>query len=582
MKKIKQNKSNIILAAILVLLLCLFLIIRYTNSGIAATTQVDIDGTSKGASPKEQTDASKDRTVYEVNEWAGNVTKPGVHDFMNPGTAKPLREQLPGDQVQGDGIYITAADLHSIPSLFCTHKGEHLPGWGNTMVKSGIYQTDITDQGKKTAYLTANDMKIATCFQMDNRLLSGWEASGSHKNNLTATTSETLGKFSLEGIYDCTPVEAYIMASYNTNTAGTIEKLEFTNEEYKGNPPDERDYKNPTTTFIRTLNSITLFAGNKHYTYGDMGEIPTTKESTTHQINNKELIKWGLYSLGYNIDHKNLENSLKSNGWEEAKIEKIERLEAGDIIFLKNASDSDGVIVFSSKNMVYDVSSDSKIQGGQPTARELKIEDIGKVLRVKKDTKVNYRETLADRFGSTNLRFNDIIVYEVYDENRNGVGDERYVAKKDGKFYYVKINDDPEWTSKSDAQNAWWEKSTKSIENGSSGFKHVDLADEAQAFEKYVLDVNNASSVSDLKHNEYGLYNIDYKTSFEPDKDHQDEIKVRFNALENRYIIGPFKADYTRAAIKAGDREKVSFAGISRVVETADLYMMMRNFIRKT
>ena len=75
MKKIKQNKSNIILAAILVLLLCLFLIIRYTNSGIAATTKVDIDGTSKGASPKEQTDASKDRTVYEVNEWAGNVTK---------------------------------------------------------------------------------------------------------------------------------------------------------------------------------------------------------------------------------------------------------------------------------------------------------------------------------------------------------------------------------------------------------------------------------------------------------------------------------------------------------------------------
>lgn len=568
MKNLRKQKSNLVLAIIFVLLLSLFIILRYTGFGIAADDKKSLQPSTVGTSPEEQTEASKEKQILEVNEWVAHEDDPGVHDVRHPDQVPPLRDLLPGDQVTDDGIYITVTDLHTIPSLFCTAKGTHLPSWNNTVVKSNGYETDVTDQGKKTGYLTEADVKLATCFRNDSRLRTGWITSGTHTNALSATSSETLAKFGDPQILDCTPVEAYIMAEYDKSISGVARTFKFTTEEYKGDPPARGDNGNPRTAFVKQVNSIAQFCYNKKYSYGNMGDVPlppkeddNTDPDPDKKINNRDLVKWAMYGLGYkNVSAGNLESTLKANKWEEVSDVKLDTLTAGDIIFLKNESDSDGVLVFSSKNSVYDLSSDAKILTGQPVKRELKEEDIGKVLRFNKDAKVDVTDTLATRYDVDNLTINGVKIFMV-----GNPGEEKYVAQNtDGKWYYVIINDDPEWSPNSEPQNAWWEKSTKSIENGSAGFTHTDLADEAQAFENYVLAVNGATSVDQLTHNEDGTYHIDYKTDFEP-KD-STQIKVRFDAEENTYIVGPFKADYTRAVTDAGERPTVSFAGISRVL----------------
>ncbi len=575
MKTIKRNKSSIILTIILVLLLSLLVVLKFSGLGLAADDK-NLQTNRDGASPEKQTADSKDRVVYNVKEWTAHVDDPGVHDIKHPPQAPSLRDLLPADQVKGDGVYITATDLHSIPSLFCTHKNCPLPGYASTVVSSNGYSTDITDQGIKTAFLTKNDVdnSTVTTFRNDDRLLSGWEVTGTHSNKLSATTSKTLGFFDNCQILPCTPVEAYIMAEYMNNTSGMAASFEWTNQEYKGKVPTRADNGNAATAFAREINSVAQFVYNQRYSYGNLGTIPPAPKYNKEtgqleytglgdkKINNRDAIRWALYGIGYNVSAGNLESSLKSNGWEAIAEPKVEALKAGDIVFLKNESDSDGVIVINSKSSVYDLSTDQKIITPQPMARDLKIEDIAKVYRLPINAKVNNQDSAAVRYDVEALRIDGTDIFLVGDP-----GNEKYVAKKDGKYYYVNINGDENWTPNSDAQNAWWEKSTKSIENGSSGFKHVPLADEAQAFEDYVLAVNGVSSTGALKKNENGTFNIDYKTDFEP-KDPK-QINVRFNSLENKYIIGPFIADYTRAVTKVDGRPTISFAGISRTVLVA-------------
>ena len=72
------------------------------------------------------------------------------------------------------GIYITHEDLLNIPSLFCSAKGVALPGMGSTVVRSGGREATTTDQGKETAYLTANDIPSSTVF----RNLNEWTEYG--------------------------------------------------------------------------------------------------------------------------------------------------------------------------------------------------------------------------------------------------------------------------------------------------------------------------------------------------------------------------------------------------------------------
>ena len=567
----KSNiKSTFILSVVLILLLSLFIVLRFTNQSVlAADERKPITGASVGTSTTDQTNASKERAIYNVPEWTNTKDTPGSHEYVHT-SAPPLRDLIPADQVDGDYIYITVTDLHTIPSLFCTAKGTPLPGYGSAIVSSGGYSTDITDQGKKTAFLTEDDITSATCFRNDERLRTGWETS--HTNQLSSTTSRTLGRFGPPTIEQCTPVEAYIMASYNTVSSNNAESFEFTDREYTGTV-NERDYGNARTSFNSKINAIAQYAYNNQYTHGNMGDVPIDEDDNEDgMINNSDLIKWALYSMGYkNVDSSNLESSLRSNNFEELKDIKIDELKVGDIIFLKNSSDSDGVVIYCSKTSVYDVSSDEKIKSNQPISRTLKEEEIAKVYRINQNASVNNEATAIDRYDVERLQINGTDIYMVGDP-----GEEKYVAKKDGKWYYVNINGDSNWTSDSDAQNAWWEKSWHSLDNGSSGFTHTDLADEAQAFSDYVYTVNGITppaandpsalreAASKLKKNEDGSFFIDYKTDFEP-KDPK-QIKVRFNAETNKYLIGPFKADYTRAATKAGDRAKVSFSGISRTL----------------
>ena len=73
----------------------------------------------------------------------------------------------------------------------------------------------------------------------------------------------------------------------------------------------------------------------------------------------------------------------------------------------------------------------------------------------------------------------------------------------------------------------------------------------------YIKEVTGQSDVESLERDENGLFKIDYQVDFTSD------AKTRFNAETNKYIIGPFTLDYLRCATKQGERDKVSFCGIS-------------------
>lgn len=147
----------------------------------------------------------------------------------------------------------------------------------------------------------------------------------------------------------------------------------------------------------------------------------------------------------------------------------------------------------------------------------------------------------------------------------NAVGDEQYLVKKDGKYYKAIFeNSGLQYAPYSYVQHAWWKVKTVGENITPGAIKDTDLETEAKAFEKYVLEVNGKTKVSELELNEDLTYKIDYKVSMEPTD--SKNVKVQFNNQTNKYVVGPFKVDYYRAAIKTPSRDKVSFSGISDAV----------------
>ena len=118
--------------------------------------------------------------------------------------------------------YITYEQYINDPFLLCTGHGIALPGYGSTWVISGDNKTHVTDQGKDTGYLTANDLGNATCF-----------ADGTYKG-LVPTESKTYGYFTEKNVYDATPAEAYVLSELNDNLPGNGVTFQETDEEYTG------------------------------------------------------------------------------------------------------------------------------------------------------------------------------------------------------------------------------------------------------------------------------------------------------------------------------------------------------------
>ena len=547
--KLKKT-SKIIFTIAFILLLSLFIYARITNQEVWAAAK----------SAAQTTADSVARGTTAVAEWNGKKDSDGKVILKNP-SAPTLSELVDSSQVRDGGIYITYEDLISIPSLFCSAKGVALPGMGSTVVTSGGRSTSTTDQGKETAYLTANDIPAATVF----RNLNEWTGFGAtYTTKYENTTSKTLAKFNLAETRLCTPAEAWVLAEFDNNVPGkTATIVSNTGEEYTGPTPSQTltTQGNTMSTFVDNVRSIAKFAKSNGYEFGDSDTIPLDKNVVwDEKINNTHLIKWALYSCGYDVGDESVEDYCKSQGFTE--ITNIDDLQAGDIVFL-NRSGEEGIVIYAAKNKVYDLSSNDKIKlensysgyKSQPIKEDVASLGFRVAYRLKEIKGNNVTAATSNDATKTNIDGQEIYIV-------GNPGEEKYVRKEGNKYYYVQISD--EYAPYTYVQHAWWKKKTVGHNADSASIKDTDLANEATDFENYIKQVTGVSDVSKLERNEDTTFKIDYKVSFEPED--TSKVQTRFNSDTNKYIVGPFKVNYLRAVTKQGDRPKVSFSGISNSI----------------
>lgn len=547
--KVKKT-SKIIFTIAFILLLSLFIYAKITNQEVWAAAK----------SAAQTTADSVARATTAVAEWNGKKDSDGKVILKNP-SAPTLSELVDSSQVRDGGIYITYEDLISIPSLFCSAKGVALPGMGSTVVTSGGRSTSTTDQGKETAYLTTNDIPASTVF----RNLNEWTDFGaSYTTKYENTTSKTLAKFNLAETRLCTPAEAWVLAEFDNNVPGkTATIVSNTGEEYTGPTPSQTltTQGNTMSTFVDNVRSIAKFAKSNGYEFGDSDTIPLDKNVVwDKKINNTHLIKWALYSCGYDVGDESVEDYCKSQGFTE--ITNIDALQAGDIVFL-NRSGEEGIVIFAADNKIYDLSSNDKIQlknayseyNSQPIKADIGSLGFRVAYRLKEIKGNNVTAATSNDATKTNIDGQEIYIV-------GNPGEEKYVRKEGNKFYYVQISD--EYAPYTYVQHAWWKKKTVGHNADSASIKDTDLANEATDFENYIKQVTGVSDVSKLERNEDTTFKIDYKVSFEPED--TSKVQTRFNSDTNKYIVGPFKVNYLRAVTKQGDRPKVSFSGISNSI----------------
>lgn len=225
------------------------------------------------SSAQTNTDASKERKIDNAKDWTSKVNEDGkvlVHQSSAKTLKEILQEKHP-DQIASDGsLYVTLDDLHTIPSLFCSAKGVGLPGYNSTVVRSGGMETDTTDQGKKTAFLTVDDLNGATAFR-NQTSWTDYTSSGPN-NQFEETTSKTYGRFNLKEIRKATPAEAWVLVEMDKNLPGSVSDMSF--------EPTDREYTGAEADITNTLeiNGTTIYAvgetgeeqylekrGNKYY-----------------------------------------------------------------------------------------------------------------------------------------------------------------------------------------------------------------------------------------------------------------------------------------------------------------------------
>ena len=244
--KMKSIIKFIMLFAI-ILFTYIFLFWKVIDSGVLAAS-----------SAQQTTDDSKSVPVEDAKDWTVKVDEDGKV-VLHSSYADTLDKLVPAEQVMDDGtIYITLDDLHNIPSLFCSAKGVALPGYNSTVVRSGGMETDVTDQGKKTAFLTVEDLNAATVF----RSKTDWTdySSSGPSNIFEETTSRTYGRFSLVETRKATPAEAWVLVEMDKNLPRSTSDLSY--------EPTDREF---TGTEAEITNQLEI-NGTTIYVIGETGE----------------------------------------------------------------------------------------------------------------------------------------------------------------------------------------------------------------------------------------------------------------------------------------------------------------------
>lgn len=262
-KKLKSVKFAI--GLLIILLLSLFIIGRITNENVFAASKSFVGILA--------TNDSKLRAINDAKDWVEKVDKGGVViDYET--SAESLRNQLPAEQVRDDGVYIAYENLRDFESLFCSARGVALPGFSSTIVRSGEYETDVTDQGIKTAYLKESDLDAATCFKNLNLKANGIRKSAIN-NPLVATQSYTIAFFKNDPNQNrqATPAEAWVLAEQDKNHIAASTDLSFneTNvdctNEAQGHIINTQTIKNTTVyTYGKVGNEkYAIKKGDKYY-----------------------------------------------------------------------------------------------------------------------------------------------------------------------------------------------------------------------------------------------------------------------------------------------------------------------------
>ncbi len=381
--------------------------------------------------------------------------------------------------------------------------------------------------------------------------------------------SYTYGKYKLAETRDATPAEAWVLAEADNNKMPEpLPNFTVTDQVYEG--PLLTDFfpyskkVDARVSFVRYINEIIEYVQENDYKIGDAKFWEYDKK----EINSSSLIEWGLLKMGVALSKEalpedyelpklsglfeDLMNDLKDQ--EKYSLDPLDEdsgLKTGDI-FLSPGSFHPRVFIGEGKAIAID--NEEMLKGPQPVEVSTAFVMFG--LRFK--GKFEEIPNPTTRYNANIVKTDDGRTIYIIGKP----GEEKFVTEKDNKLYYVTCSD-PYFPSNY-VENGWWKVKKVGTDTITSMVKDTDLGREAEAFEQYIKKVTGQEDVGKLERNEDGSFKIDYKVSMEPTD--TSLVKTRFNSVTNKYIVGPFKVDYLRAVTKQGNRDKVSFSGISNSI----------------
>ncbi len=185
-------------------------------------------------------------------------------------------------------------------------------------------------------------------------------------------------------------------------------------------------------------------------------------------------------------------------------------------------------------------------------------------------TNEEYKGEVKDLFY---MNINGETLYAV-ETDPNSLEPTRFAVldKDSGKYYYVEITDAGRFYPYTYVQYAWW----KTNAGGSASIQATALNKEAEAFEAYINKVAKRDGSGNIVYEERTVTVhgetatikapvIDYKITGE-----DDNKKVEYDEDHGRYLIGPFKLNYTEESVTT-DRGTVHFSHIIDSVLVSNL-----------
>lgn len=326
-KKLKSVKFAI--GLLIILLLSLFIIGRITNENVLAAAKTFIGIAA--------TDNSKLRAISDAKDWVAKVDKGGVLiDYET--YADSLADQLPPEQVRDDGVYIAYENLRAFSSLFCSARGVALPGFSSTIVRSSGRETDVTDQGIKTAYLKESDLDAATCFKNLNIKDNGRRKSEIN-NPLVATQSYTIAFFDKKHYQNrqATPAEAWVLAEQDRNYIAANSELSFeeTNidctSEVEGNIIEKQQIKDKTVyTYGEVGNEkYAIKKGNRYYKVNIVSANGSEDGDASHSY--VQIAWWKVKTVGESSEVKDTALAAEAEAFEKYVLEVNNKKNVNDL-----------------------------------------------------------------------------------------------------------------------------------------------------------------------------------------------------------------------------------------------------------